>query len=90
MLQVTGVRDSSMQSYYHYSGFIVKASELNGIKGINYLNGWIINRTQYTPWYLQKSISHLENLETEMSAFCNNITMDEDSGIPHLIVFFSK
>lgn len=34
MLQLPNVRDSTIETYCHYSGFIVKASEFHAIKGI--------------------------------------------------------
>lgn len=61
-----------MQTYNHYSGFLVPAETFKNKSGIPYGNGWIIDNSNYTPWYLSdenKHIDKLTNLPTEMTAF---------------------
>lgn len=74
-----------MESYIHYSGFLEPAQVFENKRGIPYGNGWIIDNSQYTPWYLNeelKNLGKLEALQTEMTSFVSIATaMEKEGGI---------
>lgn len=67
-----------MTSYSHFSGFLIPAKDLGHITGREYENGWLVDRTDFRPWYLRTSLQEHESLETEMKKFLPSAQVPEE------------